>query len=80
VQLPTPATPFLGREQELFDAVEIVLERDPRALTIVGPGGTGKTGFAIELARLLAENADGGTEGVRCSPRGHDRIGVPHRV
>src|SRR5215207_1203367 len=38
VELPTPATPFLGREAELFDAVAIVLERDPRALTIVGPG------------------------------------------
>ena len=36
-------------------------ERDPRALTILGPGGTGKTRFALELARLLAEDADGGT-------------------
>src|SRR5207249_2832388 len=41
VELPTPATPFLGREQELFDAVSLVYERDPRVLTIVGPGGTG---------------------------------------
>ena len=61
VLLPTPATPFLGRERELFEAVTVVLERDPRVLTIVGPGGTGKTRFAIELARLLAEAADGGT-------------------
>jgi non-specific serine/threonine protein kinase len=38
-----------------------VLERDPRVLTIVGPGGTGKTRFALELARLLADEADGGT-------------------
>ncbi len=30
-------------------------------LTIVGPGGTGKTRFSIELARFLAEEADGGT-------------------
>ena len=61
VLLPTPATPFLGREQELFEAISVVLEHDPRVLTIVGPGGTGKTRFAIELARLLAEDADGGT-------------------
>ena len=37
-------------------------------LTIVGPGGTGKTRFAIELARLLAEDADGGTLFVPLAP------------
>jgi predicted ATPase/class 3 adenylate cyclase len=61
VDLPTPATRFLGRERELFEAVSLVYERDPRVLTILGPGGTGKTRFAIELARLLAEEAEGGT-------------------
>jgi predicted ATPase/class 3 adenylate cyclase len=61
VALPTPATAFLGRERELHEAVTLVLERDPRVLTILGAGGTGKTRFAIELARLLAEEADGGT-------------------
>src|SRR6185436_20402044 len=61
VDLPTPATAFVGREGELFAAVSLVYERDPRVLTILGPGGTGKTRFALELARLLAEDADGGT-------------------
>jgi predicted ATPase/class 3 adenylate cyclase len=68
VDLPTPATPFVGREQELFAAVSLVYERDPRVLTILGPGGTGKTRFAIELARLLAEDADGGTVFVSLAP------------
>jgi predicted ATPase/class 3 adenylate cyclase len=68
VELPTPATLFLGREQELFDAVSLVYERDPRVLTIVGPGGTGKTRFAIELARLLGDDADGGTVFVPLAP------------
>ena len=68
VELPTPATPFLGREQELFDAVSLVYERDPRVLTIVGPGGTGKTRFSIELARLLADDAEGGTVFVPLAP------------
>src|SRR5215211_3821782 len=77
VQLPTPATPFLGREAELFDAVAIVLERDPRALTIVGPSGTGKTRFAIELARLLAEEAEGGTVFVPFAPVSHAELVVP---
>jgi predicted ATPase/class 3 adenylate cyclase len=68
VDLPTPATPFLGREEELFDAVSLVYERDPRVLTIVGPGGTGKTRFAMELARLLGDDADGGTVFVPLAP------------
>ena len=61
VELPTPATRFLGRESDLHRAVSIWLEREPRMLTIVGPGGVGKTRFAIELARLLADEADGAT-------------------
>ena len=68
VELPTPATHFLGREQELFDAVSLVYERDPRVLTIVGPGGTGKTRFSIELARLLGDDAEGGTVFVPLAP------------
>jgi predicted ATPase/class 3 adenylate cyclase len=68
VELPTPATRFLGRERELFDAVSLVYERDPRVLTIVGPGGTGKTRLAIELARLLGDDAEGGTVFVPLAP------------
>jgi predicted ATPase/class 3 adenylate cyclase len=77
VELPTPATPFLGREQELFDAVSVVYERDPRVLTIVGSGGTGKTRFAIELARLLGDDADGGTVFVPLAPLRDAEFVVP---
>ena len=38
VSLPDPATAFIGREQELLDAIGLVFERDPRVLTVVGPG------------------------------------------
>src|SRR5947207_2020437 len=68
VDVPTPATHFLGRERELFDAASLWLDREPRLLTIIGPGGTGKTRFSIELARFLAEEADGGTVFVPLAP------------
>jgi predicted ATPase/class 3 adenylate cyclase len=68
VDLPTPATRFLGRERELFQAVSLVYERDPRVLTILGPGGTGKTRFALELTRLLADEAEGGSAFVPLAP------------
>ncbi|MBA3434038.1 MAG: adenylate/guanylate cyclase domain-containing protein [Actinobacteria bacterium] len=86
VDLPTPATRFLGRERELFEAVSLVLDRDPRVLTIVGPGGTGKTRFAIELARVLADEAEGATlfvplapihESALVLPAIADRLGTP---
>ena len=77
VDLPTPATHFLGRERELFEAATLWLDRDPRVLTIVGPGGTGKTRFSIELARFLAEEADGGTVFVALAPVRDAALVVP---
>src|SRR3954452_11484319 len=53
VDLPTPASRFLGRERELLEAATQWLDRDPRVLTITGPAATGKTRFSIELARFL---------------------------
>jgi predicted ATPase/class 3 adenylate cyclase len=46
--LPIPASSFLGREAELAEAEALLFES--RLLTVSGPGGTGKTRFAIELA------------------------------
>jgi predicted ATPase len=51
--LPLPASTFLGREDELVDA-GLVLETT-RLLTVTGPGGAGKTRFALELARRARE-------------------------
>jgi serine/threonine-protein kinase PknK len=45
---PTPATPLLGREDQLGAAAD-ALARGTRVLTITGVGGTGKTRFAVEL-------------------------------
>jgi predicted ATPase/class 3 adenylate cyclase len=51
--LPTPASSFLGRERELYEADQLL--RSTRLLTISGPGGQGKTRFALELARRARE-------------------------
>ena len=77
VDLPTPATHFLGRELELLEAATRWLDREPRVLTIIGPGGTGKTRFSIELARFLAEDADGGTVFVPLAPVRDAALVVP---
>ena len=55
ISLPSPPSSFVGRERDLDEASMILAEPDARLLTVVGPGGLGKTRFAIELARRLAD-------------------------
>ena len=49
--LPTPATSFIGRERELGELADLLTDPHCRLVTIVGPGGVGKTRLAIEVAR-----------------------------
>jgi len=53
--LPVPATPFLGRERELAEVVELLSTDNARLLTLTGPGGTGKTRLALQAAGLASE-------------------------
>src|SRR5258708_5501619 len=56
--LPIQLTAFIGRDAELRQLREL---RGPaRSLTLTGPGGSGKTRLALELAsELVGEHADG---------------------
>ena len=46
-------TRFVGREDEIERLREYVVEREARLVTIVGPGGIGKTRLVAELARRV---------------------------
>jgi predicted ATPase len=46
---------FVGRQRELTDLVRRLTDPACRLLTVVGPGGVGKTSLAIQAARILAE-------------------------
>src|SRR5262249_38947000 len=50
--LPEPVTSFIGREREMAE-VQRLLE-STRLLTVTGPGGTGKTRLALQVAAAIA--------------------------
>lgn len=50
-RLPTPLTALIGTEGMLNSLAALVGRKDVRMLTLLGPGGVGKTRLGIELAR-----------------------------
>ena len=58
--LPVPPNRTIGRAREVEAVVDRLRARDVRLLTLIGPGGVGKTRLALEAARALeADFSDG---------------------
>src|SRR5438132_928806 len=56
--LPTQLTSFIGRDDQVREATQLLARS--RLLTLTGPGGTGKTRLSLEIAAgVLDEFADG---------------------
>ena len=56
--LPAPWTRFFGREQELEAVTGLIGGGDTRLVTLVGPGGAGKTRLSVEVAHHV-DRTDG---------------------
>jgi non-specific serine/threonine protein kinase len=65
-RLPTPITSFVGRESEVAELRKLVATT--RLVTLLGPGGTGKTRLALRVASEIEPRFQDGASFVDLSP------------
>jgi DNA-binding SARP family transcriptional activator/predicted ATPase len=68
IRLPAPATSLFGRQTELEEIQSLFLDQGARLVTIIGPGGVGKTSLALVAARHLVDQFAGGAAFVSLAP------------
>ena len=51
--LPLQPTQIIGRQRELAEICDLLMQDEVRLLTLTGPGGTGKTRLGLEVAQKL---------------------------
>jgi predicted ATPase/class 3 adenylate cyclase len=66
--LPSQPTVFVGRQVELGEIKDLLLTDTVRLLTLIGPGGTGKTRLALQSGAELADRFADGTYFIDLAP------------
>ncbi|MCP4541032.1 MAG: AAA family ATPase [Chloroflexi bacterium] len=66
--LPVQTIPFVGREAELVQLANLLADPNTRLVTVLGPGGMGKTRLALEAAVARQENFVHGAYFVSLAP------------
>ncbi|MFW9975291.1 MAG: tetratricopeptide repeat protein [Candidatus Thorarchaeota archaeon] len=54
--IPFPRNPLIGREQEVREACELLLQDNVALVTLTGPGGCGKSRLGIQIALELRDS------------------------
>jgi predicted ATPase/class 3 adenylate cyclase len=58
--LPLPLELLVGRDDEIAEIASLLAQADTRVLTLIGPGGSGKTELALAAAADYMDAADSG--------------------
>ena len=56
--VPVHPAPFIGREKELDEIIRLLRESPYRLLTLLGPGGSGKTRLALQAGATLEQEVE----------------------
>ncbi len=75
--LPFQPTAFIGREEEIEQISAQLADPRCRLLTLMGPGGTGKTRLALQAAALHLEDFLHGAHFVALAPLASSELLVP---
>lgn len=68
--LPVQSTPFIGRGIQIAAIKELILDPDTHLVTLIGPGGTGKTRLGLQVAQQLLDHFP---DGVYFAPLADDK-------
>lgn len=66
--LPLQARPLIGRARDVDNVRELLLQRHARLVTLVGPGGVGKTRLGLATGELMQSDFPDGVFFVDLSP------------
>lgn len=75
--LPILPTPLIGRQREVDELSQLLRDPQCRLLTLVGPGGIGKTRLAIETASHMQDDFVDGVYFISLAPVNSTRFIVP---
>lgn len=77
LEVPTPPTPLIGRQHELAEIARLLQHPQCRLLSLIGPGGVGKTRLAIEAAARQRQTFADGIYFVPLTPVSAGELIVP---
>lgn len=69
--LPAPRTSLIGREHQVAEAAELLLQPNIRLLSLTGAGGAGKTRLALAIAWAIQNSFAGGVQFVGLASISH---------
>ena len=65
---PAQLTPFIGRQHDIAQIMTQLSDKSCRILTLIGPGGIGKTRLSVQVGQELGHNAAQYADGITFIP------------